>query len=86
MTDYIMNDPKLTHDGRFVKQGFSDPESAPTGQFTSENARITQEATNTDGELRFDGAIGLDAPYTGNDLPADRLIKITNTNNTDTGV
>ena len=45
MTDYIMNDPKLTHDGRFVKQGFSDPENAPTGQFLSENARITQKAT-----------------------------------------
>lgn len=73
MTDYIMNDPKLTHDGRFVKQGFSHPESAPTGQLLSENARITQKATNTDGKLRFDGAIGLDAPYTGNDLPEDHF-------------
>jgi len=73
MTDYIMNDPKLTHDGRFVKQGFSNPESAPTGQLLSENARITQKASNVNGPLKFDGAVDLDAPYTGSDLPSDHF-------------
>lgn len=68
MAEYTTHDPKLTNDGRYVKQGFSDPEKAPTGQFTSENARIMQVATNQ-GELKFDGDIGLDAPYTGKDLP-----------------
>lgn len=85
MTDYIMNDPKLTHDGRFVKQGFSDPEKAPTGQLLSENARITKNATNADGELRFDGAVGLDAPYTGNDLPKDHFKPVTAEPETETG-
>ena len=84
MTDYIMNDPKLTHDGRFVKQGFSDPESAPTGQFTSENARITQTQTNTE-PLKFNGEIGLDAPYTGNDLPQDHFTEL-GSGSTDSGL
>lgn len=76
MADYISNDPKLTNDGRFMKQGFSDPEKAPTGQFTSENARITQKATNTDESLVFNGKVGLDAPYTGNDLPKDHFKEV----------
>lgn len=84
MTEYIMNDPKLTHDGRFVKQGFSNPESAPTGQLLSENARITKNATNTDGPLIFDGAVGLDASYTGSDLPKDHFNPVTAETETET--
>jgi len=74
MADYITNDPKLTTDGRYVNQGFSDPEAVAEGKLRNENERIMQKAgTKT---LKYDGAIGLDAPYTGNDLPEDHFTKI----------